>query len=190
MWSTFCKLSTVEEAKAQHTSSHKKKFSEDTIVKNHFRYKSLSPMAGTSEPSKSCLERHMAVRLGNYIVLLGENEECVNGQNKHEIWTFNLWTEHWTKCALQQGLCMLPAVGCLCPVAIRSKVYIFGESGNKVNMWKLERNKDIFMWSRIGIQHLKDMKTPSPRKGPSCWAYAEKMWIFWGVWSIIFSPPQ
>ena len=136
-------------------------------------------MADNMEPSAKYLQDHVAVRMKDCIVVIS------NG-GFSEIWTYNLWTEHWTtkpanpdrkNWKMPVGV---PITSDKQGVAIGSVIYIFGGSFLHEDMlWKLIMSTyDSFQWRRIQIEDV--TKTPSRRDGHCAWQYEDKMWIFGG----------
>ena len=132
--------------------------------------KSLNTMAYKIKPSTQCLQKHIAVRMKDCIVV----NSCTK-YSTQEIWVYNLWTEQWRKCSIVKGM-KLPLIHSdQCSVAMGSVIYLFGG----LNFSKLMATEDgsfaghtIIMGDRT--------KMPSPRVGHCGWEYEDAMWIFGG----------
>ena len=114
------------------------------------------------------MELHVSVRFENSIVVLSRNE-------RHRLWIYNLWTEHWTKYDLPRGK-LLPVENHQRGVQIGSAIYM---SGGTNMVWKLMKcRNNLFTYKRIQIKD--HTKKPSPRHHHCAWEYDKKMWIFGG----------
>ena len=99
---------------------------------------------------------------------------------KHEIWTYNLWTEQWKEHTIhpaRRDLVTTSKIG----VAIASDVYILGGRPMRYKnlLWKLTRcNNGSFASTTV---YLTD-KTYCSRRLRHCdWEHGKKLWIF-GIW--------
>ena len=127
---------------------------------------------------------NFAVRLGHYILVIGGH--CLKDRESscHEIWMFNLYTEQWAKCIMQECESVPRIVTGACVVAIRGDVYMFGGVRNTDFMtdnqlWKLTRtDQDHFAWHEVSTSD--KPKVPSPRADHSGWEYNRMLWIFGG----------
>ena len=143
----------------------------------------LLGMSAKVEP-QSFPDRHVTVRMKDCIVVFCSNPaacEVIRGTGMckvHEAWTYNLWTEQWRKYINQATIAdtltqFLQLNGNMCGVAIGSIIYMY--SGG---LWEITRNTDgSFDWNKVCVTK---KERPSPRRGPSCWEYENKMWIFGG----------
>ena len=138
--------------------------------------------------NKTTLERiygHCAVRLDNFIIICGGSygpwsiatvSTCV-------IWTYNLYTDKWTKHATTKRREGPEPFEQAVAVAIGGTVYIFGGwrygSYESNELWTLNRTETgSFTWSFI--KYHSDKESPSPRHRHTGWQYAGKLWIFGG----------
>ena len=128
------------------------------------------------------IRRHAAVRINNYIVVIG-GISMFNDISQDVIWTYNVYTELWRKHKIH-GEIIPPPVKGPCATAIGPDIYMFGgimlsPEHTDNELWKLSISQRCFKWSRIDFQH--DIKLPSPRKGHTGWEYAGCFWVFRGV---------
>ena len=131
-------------------------------------------MADKTAPLNKYLVNHLAVRMKHCIVAISSSSSSFVPASKSEFWTYNLWTEHWTKFLISNRE-RFPHFTGECGVAIGSVIYFCGGS----LLWKLSRSTDDkFHWSRIHFKDCSEM--PSPRSGHCGWQYIDKMWIFGG----------
>ena len=128
---------------------------------------------------------HIAVRQDHCIVVIGGN--TVTRPWYHIIWTWNLYTERWTKhkiprrrLAPDQDL-LNEASG----VTIGECIYIletynyYLNDDNRNDVWQLTQNSHgCFSWDKIMVTP--GNRKPSPRMSYSCWEYTGDMWIFGG----------
>ena len=117
-------------------------------------------MAGTKEPSTPFYKEHMAVRMGDCVVLY---EARFLPELTQVIWTYNLWTEQWWEFKIPLGKILPNTSPYQDGVAVESDIYMFGgyfESDN--DFWTLTRKTDgTFDWNVINIED--ETKMPSPR---------------------------
>ena len=138
---------------------------------------------------------HCAVRVDNFIVIIGGAELNGPALSTHAIWTYNLYTDKWKKHVLPKKSVAPEPFASAVAVAIEGILYTFGgyiyESHEYKNeLWTLCRTKTrSFTWSSIKYQLVFDgtpcegsckKEYPSPRKGHTGWEYAGKLWIFGG----------
>ena len=127
---------------------------------------------------------HVAVRLNNYIVVIGGWDRNHQQVSTHVIWMYNVYTDQWSKYHIPGKKSAPPALSGACATAIDTDIYMFGgfsdELGRHTNeIWKLTRTpQGYFDWSKIIFQH--DEKLLSPRKGHSGWEYDKCLWVFGG----------
>ena len=131
------------------------------------------------EPSQECLHNHVAVRVKDCIVLF--STFSYNSNLSHEIWTYNLWSDHWKKFMLPKGKRFPTDTSRKGGVAIGSDVYVFDGRSFTSALWKLTRSRGPvcrFEWSTI-VKDRSEM--PSPRLFYGCWEYGQKVWMFGGI---------
>ena len=166
-------VETVSFWKTAHCKNYCEGYSHTEIPRDRqhkFEASIFFSMADTMEPSRQCLQHHMAVRMEDCILVISSQ--------MHEIWSYNLWTEQWWQCEIPRGK-TYPETILNSGVAIESEIYVFGGTDFSNTFWKLTRNtNNSFEWNPI---HAEDCpKVPSPRLDQSSWAYEGKLWIFGG----------
>ena len=134
------------------------------------------------QPSKQCLEHHVAVRLKDCIVLVATYTQAPEQLDVIEIWTYNLWTEKWKAHTIQklQQAHRVCNAGWYCAVAVEADAYIFGGLSGTDTLSKLTRNKDHF-FELTAIQTENRKKMASPRGFACGWEHGKKLWIFGGL---------
>ena len=126
----------------------------------------------------------MAVRLHNYIVVIGGRDRNDQPVSTHVIWMYNVYTDQWRKYDATGEKSAPPALAGACATAIDTDIYMFGGFNIELlrhtnEIWKLTRApQGYFDWSKLIFQH--DKKLPSPRVGHSGWEYEKHLWIFGG----------
>ena len=127
------------------------------------------------QPSKQCLQEHVAVRLKDCIVLAAAyTTRGLEKLNVAEIWIYNLWTDQWKAHTTQEKL---PSTYGCCAVPVEADAYIFGGFHT---LWKLTWIKaDSF---ELTAHQTEDCtKIASPRLFPCGWEHGKKLWIFGGL---------
>ena len=130
---------------------------------------------------------HVAVRFYHYIVVLGGRWHGIEALSLNVIWTYNIYTEQWSKLGISAGAMAPPPTYEACAAVIGLDIYIFG--GNRIktlsnwpttnSLWKLSKTPNArFEWSKIEI--INKAKSPSPRCLHSGWEYDGKLWTFGG----------
>ena len=148
------------------------------------------------------MRNHTAVRLNNYIVVIGG--EASRSQHKRPnkdlrriIWTYNLVTERWK---LHMSTGQVPGLfRGACGIGIGEDIYTFGGCSYAIeresflplsrvqrqsarpltnDVWKLTQGaNNNFMWSKMCV----NLNEPSPRMMHSGWEYNGKLWVFGGL---------
>ena len=127
---------------------------------------------------------HVAVRLNNYIVVIGGFDRNNKPVPMHVIWLYNVYTDHWRKYHTPGSKSTPPPLEGTCAAAIDADIYMFGGYNTETcrltnEIWKLTRApQGCFDWSKIEYQD--DVKLPSPQTGHSGWEYDKYLWIFGG----------
>ena len=130
---------------------------------------------------------HCAVRLDNFIVIVGGNERIGRfgtAVSTREIWRYNLYTDKWGKHVIPMQKEAPDLFHSAVAVAIEGTIYTFGGWSSRLSeqneLWTLSRTETGgFTWSFINHQCAK--KSPSPRHGHMGWEYAGKLWVFGGI---------
>ena len=128
---------------------------------------------------------HVAVRLDNYIVVIGGFNRYIDIASTHVIWTYNVYTDYWRKYHTPGSKSAPPPLQGTCATIIDTDIYMFGgynpKSWRNTNeIWKLTRApQGHFDWSKIEFHH--DAKLPYPLTGHSGWEYEKYLWIFGGT---------
>ena len=129
------------------------------------------------QPSQECLHNHVAARVKDCIVLFSTFSN--KGNLSHEIWTYNLWSDHWKKFTLPKGKQFPAETTGKGGVAIESDVYMLDGRSYSGILWKLTRRPDCrFEWSTI-VKGCSEK--PSPRLCCGCWEYEQRVWMFGGI---------
>ena len=139
------------------------------------------------------IEKHIAVRLDHYIVVIGGKicaDDDTDGiqDHRYSVWLYNLFLERWMKYQIPKDKQVPEKSIGACGVVIGKDIYTFGGESNiytfngnseSNDVWKLTQNKDAsFEWKRILVEARK--KKPSPRSMHSGWEYDGKLWTFGG----------
>ena len=137
----------------------------------------------TSKYDPGGMVGHAAVKLGNYVIVIGGVDNNYREWPLCKINIYNIYTEEWRLNTVPQ-----PAPSARLAhsaVAIGRKIYMFGGRDitftEKYNneVWTLtESAKGCFVWRQIMFEQKK--KTPSPRAYHGAWEYGGKLWIFGG----------
>ena len=134
---------------------------------------------------------HCAVRLENFIIIIGGREVTKEFDPKHgpalstrNIWRYNLYTEKWEKQLIpkKSNEAPFPFYNAVA-VAIEGTIYTFGGGNAHVEernqLWTLSRTETgDFVWRFIN--HRCKKESPSPRRRHTGWEYAGKLWVFGG----------
>ena len=126
---------------------------------------------------------HSAVRLDNFIIIIGGLGKYHKSLSTRVIKKYNLCTEEWHKVVIPKKRdAPDPFYGAIA-VAIGGIIYTFGgkdKQSVKNELWALNKTKSgCFKWSCIKT-HCKG-ESPSPRYGHTGWEYAGKLWAFGGL---------
>ena len=126
---------------------------------------------------------HVAVRLNNYILVIGGMDMNDEPVSTHVIWMYNVYTDQWRKHQIPGQKNAPPQITSACAAAIGTDIYIFGgyDKMKRVTneLWKLTKlPRGCFDWNKVELQQ--DVKLPSPRRDHSGWKYEECLWVFGG----------
>ena len=145
------------------------------------------------QPTPGMRLGHCAVSMDNFVLIIGGARPGViepevweyvpEYVNANVIWSYNLYTGEWKSHIIPHKSLQSPPFAGAVAAAIDKAIYIFGGDDSKRNLrnavWRLSRTKEgCFTWSAYKPQD--KTKSPSPRYGPTGWAYAGRFWIFAG----------
>ena len=127
---------------------------------------------------------HSAVRLNNYVVMIGGRGSDGALLSPREIWVYNLYTEEWRKYVItRQSQAPDPFESAVVAV-IDGTIYTFGgydKVGVRNALWNLSRTnckRGYLKWSFIEPRCKEE--SPSPRYGHTGWEFNGKLYTFGG----------
>ena len=148
-----------------------------------------------NEQDVATVAKHMAVRLGNDIVVFGgrlKKSQYMASAPMDEIYLYNIHREQWTKHVISKSDHAVPhGTEAACTVLIGTDIYMHG--GNTWRrkkykhstccksdaLWKLSKRKyNDFTWQKIHFHEKKAI--PSPRVYHSGWEHDKKLFTFGG----------
>ena len=129
---------------------------------------------------------HVAVCVGNYILVYGGTDDYGEPVQPGMIWLYNTFTGQWRTYSAKNKHSVPPWTEGACAITIERDVYMFGgfileNSHRHTNeLWKLTwLTRNGFVSNRIQFND-KKCEVPSPREYHSAWEFERKLWIFGG----------
>ena len=126
---------------------------------------------------------YSAIRLDNFILIIGGVDRAGTPLSTRVIWTHNLYTQQWRRHVIPDIRPAPNSFYSAVAVAIDGSIYTYGGisvEGERNELWTLSRSETGgFTWSIIDSQCKKE--SPSPRYGHTGWEYAGKLWVFGGA---------